>query len=86
VKKIAFAFLLLAGCGQAHIETRIQRVYCVTPEQYRKLVNAEPEKIGNKLTGQAQDDFKLSASQNVALRSYADGLLEVIGNCMSPAS
>lgn len=72
----------LAACSP-HPEVRIQTVYCVTPEQYTKLVNAKPAKVGNTLTGNAQQDFKIVAEQNVLVRKYADGLLEVLGGCTS---
>jgi hypothetical protein len=81
----AASIIGLSSCGVPHVETRIQQVYCVTPEQYKKLVNAEPGYIKSNLTGNAQKDFKLSAEQNVLLRMYADGLLTILGGCMSPA-
>lgn len=65
-------------------ETRYFPVYCVTADQYRQLVDAQPKKVGDRLTGQAQDDFKIVAGSAIALRVYSDGLLEVIGNCVGP--
>ena len=76
--------LALLGCNKPQVETRIQTVHCVTPEQYRKLVEAMPPKIGKQLTGNSQEDFKLSAGQNVLMRMYANGLLTVIGGCTAP--
>lgn len=84
-KLIILLPLLLAGCGIFQKpETRYVHVYCVTAEQYKKLVDAQPKKVGDRLTGQAQDDFKLVAGSAVALRYYSDGLLEVLGNCVGP--
>lgn len=77
--------LFLAACGKAHVETRIQQVYCVTPDQYAKIVEAMPGKVGGTLTGNAQKDFKIAAGQNVLMRQYATGLLKVIGGCTGPA-
>lgn len=62
-----------------------QQVYCVTPDQYAKLKDAEPQSIRDALTGQAQQDFKITAGQDVLLRIYADGLLKVLGGCIGPA-
>lgn len=77
-----FALLLLAGCSRTPPPQPIQQVYCVTPEQYRKLADAMPSKVGSQLTGQAQKDFKIVAGQDVLLRQYANGLLAVIGGCI----
>lgn len=73
--------LALAACGQSHVQTRIQTVHCVTPDQFRQIVAAMPPKVGQQLNGQAQHDFKIAAGQDVALRQYANGLLGVIGGC-----
>lgn len=85
IKKLILAASIMTAACAPHPEVRIQQVYCITPAQYKKLVDAEPGFIKSRLTGNAQKDFKLSAEQNVLLRAYADGLLEVIGGCM-PAS
>lgn len=86
-KLIVGALLALSACATTPPKPVIQQhlIYCVTPDQYAALVNAQPSGIGNQLTGNAQEDFKLSAAQNVALRIYANGLLEVIGGCIGPA-
>jgi hypothetical protein len=79
---LAAALALVTGCSSGpKIETRIQTVHCVTPEQFKKLVAAMPPKVGDKLTGQAQKDVKIAAGSDVALREYAGGLLDVIGGC-----
>lgn len=79
---ISLMGLVLVSCAP-HVETRIQRVYCVTPEQYKTLKDAEPGHVA--LTHNAQKDFKLVAGQDILLRKYADGLLDVIGNCIGTA-
>ena len=75
---IALAALALSGCAT----TRYAPTHCVTPEQYQKLKDAEPPKVGKDLTGQAQDDLKIIAGSNVELREYSHGLLGVIGGCV----
>ena len=71
---IAFA---LSGC----VTTRYTPVYCVTPQQIDRLKAAEPPRVGEKLTGQAQDDFKIAAGSAVELRSWGEGLLGVLDGC-----
>jgi hypothetical protein len=80
----AAGLLSLTGCATPNGQTRVQTVYCVTPEQYKTLVDAEPAKVGNIQTGDLQTDYKTSVRQNVLVRQYADGLLQVLGGCMSP--
>ena len=74
---LTVAAIATSGC----VTTRYATVHCVTPEQYQKLKDAEPRKVGDKLTGQAQDDLKIIAGNNVELREYSHGLLGVIGGC-----
>jgi len=78
----ALVALALTGCATVH--TRYSTVYCVTPDQYAKLKQAEPPKVGDKLTGNAQDDLKTIAGSAVRLRTFSDGLLGVIGSCVDP--
>jgi hypothetical protein len=77
---LLLAALALTGCATTH--ERFTPVYCVTQDQYTKLKSAEPEKIGSKLTGKAQDDLKLIASNDLELRTYSDGLLGVLNGCV----
>jgi hypothetical protein len=74
--------LALTGCATTH--TRWVQTYCVTPDQYAKLEQAEPSKIGSQLDGNAQHDLKLIAGNDVELRTFSDGLLGVIGGCVDP--
>lgn len=74
---LALAAFALSGCAT----TRYVTVHCVTPEQLQKLKDAEPERVGGKLTGNAQDDLKIIAGSNVELRQYGRGLLGVLGGC-----
>lgn len=78
--------LALAGCAtnKPEVQTVVQQVYCVTPDQYKQLVDAEPAKVGNNLTGNAQQDFKIAAGQDILMRTYANGLIKVLGGCIGP--
>jgi hypothetical protein len=74
--------LLLGACGTLQgIQTRVQTVYCLTPEQYKKLIQAEPEKIGHSLEPGLQEQNRQLVEQNVLVRKYSDGLLTVLGGC-----
>jgi hypothetical protein len=79
--KLAVACLALSACAP-HV--RYVSIYCITPPQLQKLKDAEPPKVGNQLTGQAQDDFKIIAGNDVELRQYSGDLLNVLGNCTEP--
>lgn len=70
--------LALAGCAGT---TRIATIYCLTPPQLQKLKDAEPKRIGSELNGNAQDDLKIIAGSNIELRTYGEGLLDVLGGC-----
>lgn len=72
--------LALSACAPRPVAT----IYCVSPTQLQKLKDAEPPKVGGKLTGQAQDDLKIIAENTVLLREYGEGLLGVIGGCVDP--
>lgn len=76
------AAIALTGCATTH--TRWVQTYCVTPDQYAKLKQAEPGKIGSQLDGNAQHDLKLIAGNDLELRTFSDGLLGVIGSCVDP--
>ena len=74
---ILLAALALTGCAT----TRFVPVHCVTKSQLEQLKRAEPPKVGQELTGQAQDDLKIIAGSNVKLRAYGHGLLGVLEGC-----
>jgi hypothetical protein len=71
------ALLVLTGCTT----TRYVTVPCITPEQWQELHEAEPPKVGKKLTGEADKDVKIVAGSAVRLRSWGNGLLGVLGGC-----
>lgn len=68
--------LTLSGCA-----TRYVAVPCLTQQQYDELKQAEPPKIGDKLTGRADEDIKSIAGSNIRLRAWGHGLLNVLGGC-----
>jgi hypothetical protein len=78
---IPLAAFVLASCA-GHV--RYVSVYCLTPPQYQKLKDAEPGKVGSKLTGNAQDDLKTIAGSAIELRQYDGDLLNVLGGCVEP--
>lgn len=78
--------LFLAACAAISATgcttTRYITVGCVTPEQYNRLEQSEPPKVGDQLTGRADRDIRPIAGSNVRLRSYARGLLGVLRGCV----
>jgi hypothetical protein len=75
---VAATALALSACAP-HPRTAL--IYCLTPPQLEKLKAAEPPLIGDKLTGQAQDDFKLVAGSDIMLRQFSHDLVHVLENC-----
>lgn len=73
--------ILLAASLTACATPRYQRVACLTPEQYAELKAQLPPKIGDKLTGRADEDARIIAGSNIRLRGYAEGLLQVLEGC-----
>lgn len=85
-KWVSIFFLMLASCATTRPSVPVvQTVYCLTPEQYSELVRAEPEKIGHQLKPDLPGQNKQLVGQNVLMRSYADGLLLVLGSCIGTA-
>lgn len=88
-----FKKLILLGClvnlsscaTTPKPEPQIQKVYCLTPEQYKKVIEAIPDTVGEQLTGNAQKDFVIAGNQAILLRVYANGLLQILGGCTAPA-
>jgi hypothetical protein len=84
MKKLVILAVLLAlsGC----VTTRFVSTYCVSKAQLEELKKSQPERISGKLTGNAEEDSRILAGNLIRLRSYSDGLLEVLGGCVDPAS
>jgi hypothetical protein len=74
------AALALSGCAT----TRYVTVACIDQPQLQRLKDAEPPRVGDRLTGQAQDDFKIAAGSAVELRSWGEGLISVLVGCQEP--
>lgn len=75
------AILLAALALSACTTTKYVPVKCVTPEQVAELKRQEPERVGDKLTGQAQRDFQIVAGNAARLRAWGRGLLGVVESC-----
>jgi hypothetical protein len=75
---IVLAALALSACSTVRYAT----VPCLNQQQLEELRNAEPEKVGPKLTGQAQEDFKIVAGSAIELRSWGRGMLGVLSGCV----
>jgi outer membrane protein assembly factor BamE (lipoprotein component of BamABCDE complex) len=64
----------LSGCQT----TRYVTVPCVSKDQ---ALPAEPERVSDKLTGNAEQDVKTIAGSAVRLRAYAGGLRNILEGC-----
>jgi hypothetical protein len=80
-RAIPLAVILLTLPAGMCTTTRYVTVPCVTGEQYEKLKSAEPPKVGDKLTGRADEDIKPIAGSAVRLRAWGHGLLGVLEGC-----
>lgn len=56
-------------------------VPCLTKEQLKQLEDAEPEKVGDKLTGRADEDLRTISGSAIRLRAWGRGNLEVLRGC-----
>ena len=71
---IALAALTLSACQT----TRYVTVPCIGKDQ---VLPAEPERVGEKLTGQAQRDFQIVSGNNARLRDWGTGLRDILEGC-----
>jgi hypothetical protein len=76
MKKL-FAIALL-GTLSACQTTRYVAIPCVSKDQ---ALPAEPEKVGPKLTGKADEDVKTIAGSAVRLRAWGRGLNQILEGC-----
>lgn len=67
-------FVTLTGCTT----TRYVTVPCISKDQ---AIPAEPEKVGDKLTGKADEDVKIIAGSAVRLRAWGQGLQGILEGC-----
>ncbi len=83
MKRLAIILaLVLTGCAT----TRHVVNPCLTLEQHKKLADAEPPKIADQLTGQADEDVRTIGGSAVRLRGWGRGLLGVLEGCARPAA
>ena len=71
---LAVAALSLSACAT----TRYVSVPCVSKDQ---ALPAEPERIKDKLTGQADRDLQIVAGSAVRLRAWGEGLSSILEGC-----
>jgi hypothetical protein len=77
-KSVVLLALLLCACSHVRYAT----AYCVGRDQ---ALPKEPERVGGKLTGQAQDDYKIVAASAVELRAWGQGLNQILEGCREPS-
>jgi hypothetical protein len=66
--------LALTGCAT----TRYVTVPCISHDQQ---LPAEPERVKDKLTGQADKDLKIVAGSAIRLRAWGEGLQTILEGC-----
>lgn len=77
MKRLAIlAALSLSACSH-----QLVPMPCLTPEQLKQLEDAEPEKVGDKLTGRADEDVRTISGSAIRLRAWGRGNLEVLRGC-----
>jgi hypothetical protein len=77
--------LALSGCALFRERpTKYVTVYCITPEQFEQIRKAEPPKVHNLLTGEADKDTRTLGGSAIRLRAWGDGVLEILGGCVEP--
>lgn len=64
----------MSGCQT----TRYVQIPCVSKDQQ---LPAEPDKVGDRLTGKADEDVKIIAGSNVRLRAWGKGLQTILEGC-----
>jgi hypothetical protein len=85
VRKLLFlAVIMLTLPAGMCTTTRHVPVHCLTKEELAELKAAEPPKVADKLTGNAEQDIKPIAGSAVRLRAWGSGMLGVLGGCVAP--
>lgn len=67
--------LLISGCTTPVISP------CISREQLAELERQEPEKVGPRLTGQADTDVKITAGSAMRLRAWGYNLRDALRIC-----
>lgn len=83
-KLVALALIGLTGCSILPHRVRYVTTYCLNREQYETLRRQQPDKFHDRLTGVEDKDILIITANAIRLRSYSDGLLEVLGGCQDP--
>lgn len=73
---LILAALLLSGCAHK-VVTRS----CITPEQLQQLKDAEPPKVGDSLTGRADEDVRTLGGSAIRLRAWGGALIDTLEIC-----
>lgn len=71
--------LTLSACST----TRYVPTKCVSKEQLEQIRRDEPPKVHDQLTGNAEQDIKPIAGSAVRLRAWGEGMLGILGGCVS---
>lgn len=71
--------LALTGCAA----TRYSTAYCLSHDQ---ALPAEPPKVKDQLTGQADRDVEIIAGSAIRLRAWGEGLQTILDGCREPAT
>jgi hypothetical protein len=75
---------LVSACSHAEPGIEIREIpvptpiACVKPEQ----IPAEPDKVGDQLTGEARHDLSIVAESALALRKYGGQLRALLEGCV----
>lgn len=71
--------LALSACAP---HPRYISTYCLSHDQQ---LPAEPPKVHDKLTGQADKDIGIIAGSAIRLRAWGEGLQDILEHCREPA-
>jgi hypothetical protein len=71
---LSLAIIALSGCQTTRYVVRP----CLAPDQQ---LPAEPERVGPKLTGKADEDVRTLAGSALRLRAWGTGLRDILEGC-----
>lgn len=72
---LALMALALVGCAPP---VRYISTPCLTKDQ---AIPAEPPKVHDQLTGEADKDLRIVAGSNIRLRAWGEGLNHILEGC-----
>lgn len=78
-KASGLLFLALAGCATGPKVVRVPVAVSCAPD----TLPAEPERISDKLTGNAERDIGIVAASNIRLRSWGNELRAILTGCQN---